>query len=121
MNLPLSMAVAASVALAALAQDAPINTAPTGKPRQNLEIAAPVAPKTNQINTNVLSSATGPKLPKEGGVSYGGLIPDVRRSTNRWRMFSLRRPANPREDDANMIRNLRTEAGGAVKLFSVDF
>jgi hypothetical protein len=36
-------------------------------------------------------------------------------------MFSLRRPANPREDDANMIRNLRTEAGGAVKLFSVDF
>ena len=121
MNLPLSMAVAAALALAAHAQDAPINTAPSGKPRQNLEVAAPLAPKTNAIDTNVLSSARGPKLPKEPTVSYGGLVNDVRKSTNRWRMFSLRRPANLKEDDANTVHNLRTEASPGVKLISVDF
>ena len=121
MNLPLSMTAAALMVVAAHAQNAPIQAAPSGKPRQDLEVTAPVAAKTNAINTNVLSSATGPKRPKEPGVTYGGVVNDVRKSTNRWKMFSLRRPTNLKEDEANMVRNLRTEASPAVKLISVDF
>jgi hypothetical protein len=121
MNLPLSMAVVAALAVAARAQNAPLNTAPTGKPRQELEVAAPLTRKTNDLNTNILSNAQGPKSPKETSVTYGGLVTHVRKSTNHWRMFSLRRPANLKEDDVNLIHDLRTEAGGAVKVFSVDF
>ena len=121
MNLRLSLVLAGALAVGVHAQDAALNTAPSGKPRQNLEIAAPLAPKTNAIDTNVLSSARGPKLPKEPTVSYGGVVNDIRKSTNRWRMFSLRRHANLKEDEANMVRNLRTEASPAVKLISVDF
>jgi hypothetical protein len=121
MNLPLSIAVAAALTLAAHGQSAPPKTAPIGKPRQDLEVVAPPPPKTNALDTNILSSARGPKLPKETTVTYGGLIPEVRRSTNRWRMFSLRRPANLKEDDANLVRNVRAEASPAVKVFSIDF
>jgi hypothetical protein len=121
MNLPLSIAVAAILMLAARGQDAPLKATPLNKPRQDLEVVAPVRPKTNSLDTNILSSAQGPKLPKQTVVTYGGLIPEVRKSTNRWRMFSLRRPANLKQDEANLVRDVRTEASPAVRVFSVDF
>jgi hypothetical protein len=121
MKLPLCIALAASLSLAANAQNAPQNTAPTGKPKQELEVTAPLAPKTNEVNTNILSSAKSPKEPKEPTVSYGGVLTDIRKSTNRFKTFSLRRRVNLKEDDANLIRNVRTEGGPAVKVFSVDF
>lgn len=123
------MTLAGALALAAFAQDAPtksdstktppprtLNAAPTGKPKQEIEITAPTPPKESEVNTNLL-----PKMPQRPAISHGGLATDIRKSTNRWKMFSLRRPANVKEDEANMIRNTRTEASPAVKLFSVDF
>jgi hypothetical protein len=118
MNLPLSIALAAALTIGARGQDAPLKTAPINKPSQNLEVIAPPPPRTNSLDTNVLSN---PKLPKESTVSFGGLIPEVRKSTNRWRIFSLRRPANLKDDEANLVRNVRTEASPAVRVFSVDF
>lgn len=127
----LAITLLSALALAAKAQDAPasttpspapdrptrtLNAAPSGKPKQEIEVAAPRGPKESEVSTNAL-----PKFPKRPSVSHGGLVSDVRKSTNRWKMFSLRRPANLKEDEANMIRDLRTEGGGAVKLFSVDF
>src|SRR6185436_11448178 len=96
------------LALTTLAQDTPkppktLNAAPTGKPRQEIEVIAPKPPKESEINTNIF-----PKMPKEPTVSYGGLARDIRKSTNRWKTFSLRRPANLKEDEQNLIRNART-------------
>src|SRR5258706_13642500 len=104
MKLPLSIALAASLTLATQAQNAPLNAAPTGKPKQDLEVDAPRAPKTTEVSTNALSKPQSPKEPKEPTVTYGGLATDVRKSTNRWKMFSLRRPANLKEDDTAVIR-----------------
>jgi hypothetical protein len=129
MKLPFAMTLAGALALATIAQDAPpktdptpsspprtLNAAPTGQPRQQIEITAPTPPKESAVNTNLL-----PKMPARPAISHGGLTTDIRKSTNRWKMFSLRRPANLKEDESNLIRNVRTEASPAVKLFSVDF
>src|SRR4051812_25159467 len=63
-----------------------LNVAPTGKPRQEIEVLAPQSPKpSDEINTNLL-----PKMPQEPTVSYGGLASDLKKSTNRWKTFSLR-------------------------------
>ena len=121
MNLRLTMTLAGAISLAASGQETiPVqNAAPSGKPRQDVEIAAPRAARTNALTTNALSQIKDPKQPQR---TVGGLVPEIRKSTNRWRMFSLRRPANPKEDEANVTREgLRTEASGAVKLISVDF
>jgi hypothetical protein len=117
----LGLTILAALALTTLAQDAPNprklqNAAPSGKPKQEIEITAPTPPKESEVNTNLL-----PKMPQRPAISHGGLATDIRKSTNRWKMFSLRRPANLKEDEANMIRNARTEAGPPVKIFSVDF
>jgi hypothetical protein len=124
MNLPL-LIVAASLTIAAYGQssdaNSSVNAAPTGKPRQEIELQAPVAPKTTEVTTNALSKVQPPDQARKPKVTYGGLAHDVRKSTNRWRMFSLRRRVDLAEDDKAVIRNLRTEGGGAVKLFSVDF
>ncbi|HUS35389.1 MAG TPA: hypothetical protein VM680_08575 [Verrucomicrobiae bacterium] len=124
MNLPLYI-VAASLTIAAYGQSSdinssPVNVAPTGKPRQEIEVQAPRAPKTTEVTTNALSKVQ-PDQPTKPKVTYSGVGHDVRKSTNRWKMFSLRRRADLQEDDKAVIRNLRTEGGGAVKLFSVDF
>ena len=134
MKLPVAFTLLAALALATIAQDVPTahpksppknkpatttttqNASTTGKPRQEIEVTAPQPAKESEVNTNAL-----PKMPKEPAVSYGGLASDIRKSTNRWKMFSIRRPANLKEDDANMVRNLRTEGGPGVKVFSVDF
>jgi hypothetical protein len=134
MKLPVAITFLAALVLATIAQDSPTargksptknkptsqttsqNAAMTGKPRQEIEVTAPQPAKESEVNTNAL-----PKMPKQPAVSYGGLASDIRKSTNRWKMFSIRRPANPKEDDANMVRNLRTEGGPGVKVFSVDF
>ena len=122
MKLPLFIALAAVLAITAMGQDdRPQNVSPTGKPRQEIELQAPVAPKTTEVTTNALSKVQPPDQVRKPKVTYGGLAQDVRKSTNRWRMFSLRRRADLAEDDKAVIRNLRTEGGGAVKLFSVDF
>jgi hypothetical protein len=122
MKLPLSIAFAAAVAMAVVAQEErPQNAAPSGKPRQEIEVQAPRAPKTTEVTTNALSKVQPPDQPTKPKVTYGGVAHDVRKSTNRWKMFSLRRRADLAEDDKAVIRNLRTEGGGAVKLFSVDF
>ena len=121
MKLPAAITLLGAVSLATLAQetrDTPKtqNAAPTVKSRQEIEVIAPKPAKESEVNTNAL-----PKMPKEPTVSYGGLASDIRKSTNRWKMFSIRRPAHLKDDEANMIRNLRTESSPAVKLFSVDF
>lgn len=124
MNLALSVALTATLALSSLSQEVPINTAPTGKPSQQIEVevAAPRPPKSSEISTNALSKPQPPDQPTKPKRTYSGLAHDLRKSTNRWKIFSLRRPANLKEDDANVTREgLRTEAGGAIKLISVDF
>ena len=122
MKLPLSIAFASALAIAVIAQDRPQNAAPTGKPRQEIEVEAPRAPKTTEVTTNALSKPQPPNQPTKPKRTYGGVVQDVRKSTNRWKIFSLRRPANLKEDDTNVTREgLRTEASGAVKLISVDF
>jgi hypothetical protein len=94
-----------------------LNVAPTGKPRQEIEVLSPERPKdSDEVNTNLF-----PKMPQGPTVSYGGLATDLKKSTNRWKMFSLRQPANLKRDEANVIRGTRTEGGPAIKIFSVDF
>ena len=120
MNLRLTMTLACATSMAVIAQQTvpTQNTAPTGKPRQEIEVAAPQSPRTNGINTNALSNLNQPKT----NIAYSGLGPEFRKSTNRWRTFSLRRPANLKEDESNLTREgLRTEASPAVKLISIDF
>jgi hypothetical protein len=103
------------VAFCASGADGQVVTAPA-KPRVELEAAAPVAAKTNLVSTNAL-----PLKGKATAVTYSGVAADVRKATNRWRVFSLRRPLDPKEDGANWVRDLGTEGGGGVKIFSVDF
>ena len=122
MNLPLTMTLAGALTLAAIGQEAAPtqtqNTLPAVKPRQEIEIAAPQSPRTNAISTNALSNLNQPKT----NLTYSGLGPELRKSTNRWRIFSLRRPANAKEDEANLTREgLRTQASPAIKLISIDF
>jgi hypothetical protein len=95
--------------------------APSGQPTQGVEVQTPRAPATNIISTNILSEAKQPDERLKPLLTYSGLGKDIAKSTNRWRMFSLRKAANVKEDDANLIRNIRTEAGPAIKLFSIDF
>lgn len=122
MKLAPAIALTAALALSTVAQEAPINVAPTGKPRQEIEVQAPRAPKSTEVSTNALSKPQSTDQPLKPKRSYGGLAKDMQKSTNRFKMFSLRRPVHLKDDDANVIREgLRTEAGGAVKLFSVDF
>ena len=125
----LAIAFAGAFSMAAVAQESPQpnrpqNVAPTGKPRQEIEIevTAPRPPKTTEISTNALSKPQPPDQPTKPKRTYTGVAHDLRKSTNRWKIFSLRRPANLKEDDANVTREgLRTEASGAVKIISVDF
>jgi hypothetical protein len=123
-----AMAMAASLADTAQEPKSPartLNVAPTGQPRQEIEITAPATAKTSTVNTNLFSArkpgAAAANEPKEPTVTYGGFITDLRKSTNRARTFSLRRRANLKEDDTALIHNVRAEASPAVKLFSVDF
>jgi hypothetical protein len=123
MQLPLlSIAFAGTLVMTAIAQDRPQNAAPTGKPHQEIQVDAPRAPGTTEVTTNALSKPQPPNQLTKPKRTYGGVVNDVRKSTNRWKIFSLRRPASLKEDDANVTREgLRTEASGAVKLISVDF
>jgi hypothetical protein len=137
MKTPAAITLLVALAVATFAQDSPntppstnapsrptqnpparvLNVAPSGKPRQEIEVLAPERPKeSEEVNTNLF-----PKMPQGPTVSYGGLASDIKKSTNRWKMFSLRQPANVKRDEANVIRNTRTEGGPAVKIFSVDF
>jgi hypothetical protein len=86
---------------------------------QDVRIEAPVAPKPPGANTNALSAPI--ERPKEPLIKYSGLMADFKRSTNRWKFFSLRKPVDPKTDGANLIRETRTEAGHPVKLLSLDF
>jgi hypothetical protein len=91
--------------------------APISKP----EIQSPRR-QTNSsltINTNIL--ATPAQKPTEPAIKYSGVATDFKRSTNRWRFFSLRQPRDPKRDGQNVIRDTRAEAGGPIKLFSIDF
>ena len=123
MKLPLSIAFAAGLSMAAVAQetDRPQNAAASGKPRQEIEVQAPRPPKTTEVTTNALSKVQPADQLTKPKRTYSGVAHDLRKSTNRWKMFSLRKRADLAEDDKAVIRNLRTEGGGAVKLFSVDF
>jgi hypothetical protein len=137
MKAPVAITLLTALAFATFAQDSPtpkaganapakptqnspvhtLNVAPTGKPRQEIEVLAPERPKeSEEVNTNLF-----PKMPQGPTVSYGGLASDIKKSTNRGKMFSLRQPTNLKRDEANVIRNTRTEGGPAVKIFSVDF
>ena len=135
MKTPAAITLLAALALATFAQEAStpatnppakpaqasptrtLNVAPSGKPRQEIEVIAPERPKeSEEVNTNLF-----PKFPKEPTVSYGGLASGIKKSTNGWKTFSLRQPANLKQDEASVIRGTRTEGGPAVKLFSVDF
>ena len=125
-GLPFSqfMKVWSAITLAALgfsllhAQEA----APTGQPRQEIFVDTPRPPKTAEVNTNALSTPKPPqKDAKPPVVTYSGLGPEVAKATNKWKVFSLRRPANPKEDGSNLIRETRTEAARPIKLLSIDF
>ncbi len=114
---PLFLAMVLFAGLSLRAQE----VAPSGKPTQGVEVQTPRAPATNIISTNILSEAKQPDERLKPVLTYSGLGKDIAKSTNRWRMFSLRKPANAKEDSANLIRDIRTEGGPAIKLFSIDF
>jgi hypothetical protein len=82
-------------------------------PQPQLELQSPLEPKTT--NSTILET------PKEPLIKYSGLATDIKRSTNRWRMFSLRKPADPKTDGAHIIHETRTEGAKPVKIFSIDF
>lgn len=87
-------------------------------------IASPPTPSlavTNKVDTNLLANPRPPQPEKPPLVTFSGLGPDIAKSTNRWKMFSLRRPANPKEDTANLITDTKSEISRPVKLFSIDF
>src|SRR5688572_1383001 len=86
---------------------------------QDVRIEAPVPPKTSIINTNLLTAPSA--QPKESPIKYSGLATDLKRSTNRWKFFSLRKPADPKTDAANLIHDTRAQAGPPIKLLSIDF
>ena len=115
---------AAVSVLSGVAQDA---TAPVkaskpslpAPPRQEIQIDAPQVAKESQVNTNLLANPN-PARRKNSRFSYGGLFTDVARSTNRWKMFSLRRPVDPDHDGENLM-DAHTKNGPALKLFSIGF
>jgi hypothetical protein len=86
---------------------------------QDVRIEAPAAPKPAGSTTNALSAPI--ERPKEPLIKYSGLLTDFKRSTNRWKFFSLRKKADPKTDGENLIRETRTEASHPVKLLSLDF
>ena len=86
---------------------------PAIAPHPQIELISPLEPKTT--NTTILET------PKEPLIKYSGLATDIKRSTNRWRMFSLRKPVDPKTDEAQMIRDTRTEGAKPIKIFSIDF
>lgn len=59
---------------------------------------------------------------KKTTITPSGLLVDIRRSTNRFRMFSLRRKADPQSDQANLLHDVSepTRITG-VKLLSIGF
>jgi hypothetical protein len=101
--------ILATLSLCLRAQEKP------SAPKQEAEIQSPLAPKQTVVSSNTII------LPKEPPVKLSGLATDIKHSTNRWKMFSLRKPVDPKTDGANVIRTTRTEAGGPIKLFSIDF
>ena len=120
------VALIGALALAVAGQEAlppPLNAASTGKPAQpvDVEVDAPRAPKTTEVSTNALSKPQPPDQVLKPKVNVSGLGPEMKKSTNRWKMFSLRKPVNFKEDEASVIRGARTEGGPPVKLFAVDF
>lgn len=97
--------------LCAPAQDKP---ASSSQP----EIQAP-RPQTNSpINTNLLAAPV--QKPKDSAVKYSGVAADFKRSTNRWKFFSLRAPRDPNHDGENLIHDAHSP-GGPVKVISIDF
>jgi hypothetical protein len=84
-------------------------------PKQEIEVQSPLAPKPATTGTTNLIT------PPKDLIKYGGLATDIKRSTNRWKMFSLRKPLDPKTDEATLIRETRTEAAKPIKLFSIDF
>jgi hypothetical protein len=89
---------------------------PGAAPKPAIEVQTPLPPaKPTTASTNVLD------LPKEPTVTFGGTVMDFKRSTNRWKMFSLRKPLDRKADEATVIRETRTEGARPVKLFSIDF
>jgi hypothetical protein len=108
----LAIGVTATFSLALNAQEKPATPAP----KPEIEIQSPLAPKAaTSASTNIMEAIKDPL------VKYSGLATDLKRSTNRWKMFSLRKPTDPKSDQATLIRDTRTEAGGPIKLFSIDF
>ncbi len=89
----------------------------SARPALDLEAAA----KPSTLKTNLLSDPKPAQEPAKPLLTLSGLGPEIAKSTNRWRMFSLRRPLNPKEDAATLILDTRTEAARPVKLFSIDF
>ena len=84
-------------------------------PVQNPSIRIPTQTEKKDSQT---PSDSFKKLP----YTNAGLLVDIRRSTNRFRMFSLRQRGNPVADDENLIRDVSapTRIIG-VKLLSFDF
>lgn len=118
MKLGCAIIFTALLVLPGFSQDkAPITKAKT---KSDIEIAAPQAPKAAEVNTNALGPLKN-TTNKEPTFAFSGLAVDVAHSTNRWKMFSLRRKVDLKEDNANLIRDTRTEAAPAIKLFSIDF
>jgi hypothetical protein len=88
-------------------------------PRKEIQVETPQAPKELTVDTNLLANPN-PTPKKESRINYSGFITDVRRSTNRWKMFSLRKPVDPAHDGENLM-DAHSEAGPGIKLFSIGF
>lgn len=122
---PVLRALAFVFALASVARAQDV--APPAKANQGtrgIEVQAPRPAGTNgvkTINTNIVTDAKAAEDKLRPLLTYSGVGPEVARSTNRWRIFSLRRPVDRKEDGANLIRDIRTEASPAIKIFSIDF
>lgn len=105
--------------LSALAVTTPAQEKPAPRSKSQPEIQAPRAPTQTTLNTNIL--ATPAQKANEPVIKYSGVATDFKRSTNRWKFFSLRQPRDPKRDGQNVIRTTRAEAGGPIKIFSIDF
>src|SRR4051812_34943068 len=99
----LAILISPVISLSLQAQEKPAAAKP------EIEIQTPLAPKSPTIATNIMEA------PKEPLVKFGGLATDMKRSTNRWKMFSLRKPLDPKTDGANLIRDTRTEGAKPIK------
>ena len=106
----LAISTTALFSLCLQAQEKPV----TPKPQIEVQTPLPAARPTT-ASTNIM------ELPKEPTVTYGGTFMDIKRSTNRWKMFNLRKPLDPKADSATVIRETRTESAKPIKLFSIDF